>query len=654
MRAFRDSNFAALLLMLVASIGFTPAAQAKPRIQQIVEDAARTRRLPATDPVLAAPVSQICEPGAKWIRLGFSDLTLGSYDTLTLTSDGGDSYTFEGQHWNNRSFHARALRGSCVNIHAYFGHPDSRYRIDSYQFSAAALDASEIIVAGAGDICDSTPADCGATSDLVVAINPAMVFTAGDNAYTSGTLTEYTTRYGPTWGRFKDLTSPTPGNHDYLTTGASGYFDYFNGAGAQTGPAGDRSKGYYSFDVGEWHFIALNTMSGSTISSTQLAWLDQDLAANTKPCTAAYFHHPLVSRGIYTGSTAVKPIYDRLYAAKADLVLVGHDHNYQRYAKMTPDQVAADNGLRQIIVGTGGRDFYALSGTHPLLRASQDDTWGVLKLTLTATGYSGEFVPVAGKTWTDSFSGTCNNAPSPNTLPTAGFGFTASNLTVTFSDSSSDSDGSVVSRNWNFGDGITSTSTNPSHTYAAAGTYDVTLTVTDDDGASDSITKAVTVTAANIAPTANFSISTSGLTATFTNKSTDSDGTIVARSWNFGDGTSSTSTNPTHTYASIGTYNVTLTVTDDDGAKASITRAVPTLTLSGTLYRVDGLVRVDLAWTGARTTKVDLFRNSRKLLTTTNDGAHTDLTGFSGTGKVTYRVCESGKPICSRVISLNY
>ncbi|HEV8696034.1 MAG TPA: hypothetical protein VGQ93_17885, partial [Lysobacter sp.] len=177
MSAFRDSNFASLLLALVALIGFNSTAQAKPRIQQLAEDVAQTRRLPAVDSVLGAPVTQVCERGAKWIRLGFAELTLGNYDTLTLSSNGGDSYTFDGRAWNDRSFYARALRGSCVDIRTSFGHPDSHYRIDSFQFSTTALESTEVVAAGAGDICDSTPADCGATSDLIVAINPTTVFT---------------------------------------------------------------------------------------------------------------------------------------------------------------------------------------------------------------------------------------------------------------------------------------------------------------------------------------------------------------------------------------------------------------------------------------------------------------------------------------------
>jgi PKD repeat protein len=170
---------------------------------------------------------------------------------------------------------------------------------------------------------------------------------------------------------------------------------------------------------------------------------------------------------------------------------------------------------------------------------------------------------------------------APNNPPTANFTFTTNNLTASFTDTSTDSDGTIQSWSWNFGDSGTSTQQNPSHTYAAAGTYSVTLTVTDDDGATDSETKSVTVTAPNNPPTANFTFITDDLTASFTDTSTDSDGTIQSWSWNFGDSGTSTQQNPSHTYATAGTYSVTLTVTDDDGATDSETKSVTVSSGSG-------------------------------------------------------------------------
>jgi hypothetical protein len=393
----------------VALLLLPAGGAARQRTVQLAEDGVQERRLPArSGPLAKAPATRVCQPGARWLRLKFDDLTLRSYDSLLLTSSGGDRLLLEGSRWNDRRFTTRALRGSCVDIRPAFGSPQSRYRVQAYQFSTQALEDVAVVVAGAGDICDPTPADCGRTADVIESINPTAVFTAGDNAYHSGTLDQYNTLYDPNWGRFKALTSPSPGNHDYFTTGAAGYFDYFNGAGNQAGPAGDRSRGYYSYDVGDWHFVALNTMNGGPVAAAQLSWLQADLQATTKPCIAAYFHHPLVSRGEYLGYAQLKPMVDILTAARADLMLVGHDHNYQRYAKMDSNQIARADGIRQVVVGTGGRNFYGLHGTHPLLQASQDHTWGVLRLSLTASGYTGTFMPVAGSSWTDSFSASCN------------------------------------------------------------------------------------------------------------------------------------------------------------------------------------------------------------------------------------------------------
>ncbi|UXI70459.1 metallophosphoesterase [Tahibacter amnicola] len=375
---------------------------------QLVEDSAFTKAVetPTMLGKLAAPVNQVCEPGAHWIRVGFRELTLDQYDALQLTSSGGDSVVLEGNHWNGRQFSTRALRGECVQIKAWFGSAKSRFQLDNYQYGTKALAETTVTVAGAGDICDST--DCKRTADLIRAINPVAVFTAGDNAYSNGTLSEYNGHYNTYWGPFKSFTHPTPGNHEYNTSGASGYFDYFNGTGVQTGIAGTRGKGYYSWDVGDWHFIALNSNISMSAGSAQETWLRSDLAANTKPCTAAVWHHPIVSRGNYTGSSSVQPLWNALYDAKADLVLVGHDHNYQRYGKANKSLAADPKGLRQILIGTGGRGFYALSGSHPLLERANANTYGVLKLTLSSTGYQADFVPVAGSTFTDTVSGQCN------------------------------------------------------------------------------------------------------------------------------------------------------------------------------------------------------------------------------------------------------
>jgi hypothetical protein len=410
------------------AVALMGTAVAKERVVQIREASAQTRVLPANASrsiLTAASSTRVCEAGAKWMRLDFRSLKLQGYDSLVLKSSGGDRYVLQGKHWNNRSFSSRALRGSCVDIQPYFSSRDSGYDVASFSYGTRALTAEPVVVAGAGDICDSNTQYCKATSDLIVEINPTAVFTAGDNTYENGTLSEFTSMYEPSWGRFKSKIRPAPGNHEYQLGNANGYFDYFTGVLSGTGA--DRTKGYYSWDVGDWHFISLNTMSGSSISTAQMQWLRDDLAANTKPCTAAYFHHPRWSVGYYSNNANVQPFYDELYKAKADLILVGHDHNYQRSKKINASGQPAADGFRQVLVGTGGRGFYSFRTTDTnVAEVHNDKTHGVLKLTLSATSYVADFVPViyAGQTpdqaFRDNFSATCNKANTGTTYSVSG------------------------------------------------------------------------------------------------------------------------------------------------------------------------------------------------------------------------------------------
>ena len=240
-----------------------------------------------------------------------------------------------------------------------------------------------------------------------------------------------------------------------------------------------------------------------------------------------------------------------------------------------------------------------------------------------------------------SLSGGSTNSP-----PTADFSYTTTDLTAYFADLSTDSDGSITAWAWDFGDGNTSTAQNPSHAYAASGTYAVSLTVTDDDGAADATSKDVTVSSSttNNPPTADFTYTTIDLTANFTDQSTDSDGSVVGWSWNFGDGNTSTSQNPSHTYAAAGTYTVSLTVTDDDGATDATSQDVTVssssggITLTATGYKVRGSQKVDLEWSGAAGTTVDVYRDGVKITTTENDGFYTDNIGNVGGGSYTYQI----------------
>lgn len=249
------------------------------------------------------------------------------------------------------------------------------------------------------------------TRDAIPRNPSTVVFTAGDNAYGNGTASEFSNCYGPTWGRHKDRTRPAPGNHDYGTSGGSGYFNYF-------GPVvGSPGQGWYSYDLGAWHVIVLNSncssVGGCGAGSPQEQWLRADLAASSARCTVAIWHHPRFNSGRAHGNnTAVGPLWNALYDFGAELVVNGHEHLYERFAPQRPDGTA-DNafGIREIIAGAGGNSLYQLGSPKPNSQVRNNTTNGVLKLTLRADGYDFNFIPVAGKTFTDSGSGTCHDRP---------------------------------------------------------------------------------------------------------------------------------------------------------------------------------------------------------------------------------------------------
>ncbi len=260
---------------------------------------------------------------------------------------------------------------------------------------------ASVVLVGAGDI-----ANCGSGAEQTARLLdniPGTVFTAGDNAYPDGAGARFARCYDPTWGRHKARTRPSPGNHDYGTGGAAGYFKYF---GDNAGPAG---RGYYSYDLGDWHIIALNSNIDMSAGSAQEQWLRADLAANPKDCTLAYWHHPRFSSGSHGSSTGPQPLWQALYEAGAEVVVVGHDHNYQRFAPQTPTgQADPQRGIRQFVAGMGGASHYRFRSSIANTETYNVDTYGVLKLTLGPGTYAWEFVPVAGKSYHDSGSGTCH------------------------------------------------------------------------------------------------------------------------------------------------------------------------------------------------------------------------------------------------------
>jgi hypothetical protein len=259
----------------------------------------------------------------------------------------------------------------------------------------------------AGDIANGDPAARG-TANVVQSINPDVVLTAGDNAYPNGSLDDFTRFYEPTWGAFKAKTRPSVGNHEYQTPGASGYFDYFNGVGNGSGPAGAPGEGYYSFDIGSWHMIALNNYVGMSAGSAQEQWLKGDLAATTQPCIAAYMHAPRWTSGTHKGNPATGPLVDDLFAARADLLLTGHNHQYERFARQNPTGGAdPQNGIREFVVGTGGAPFYGFGAPEPNSQVRDHTSHGVLKLTLHANSYDWEFRPSDGA-FTDAGTNACH------------------------------------------------------------------------------------------------------------------------------------------------------------------------------------------------------------------------------------------------------
>jgi calcineurin-like phosphoesterase family protein len=268
----------------------------------------------------------------------------------------------------------------------------------------------EPVLVGAGDIADCTQTTTDERTTTVEATARLLdniegtVFTAGDNAYPSGTDEDFENCYDPTWGRHKARTYPATGNHEYETANASGYFNYFGAA------AGDPGEGYYSYDLGEWHVVALNSNIAVDPSSAQYDWLRADLASNTATCTVAYWHHPLFSSGeVHGNQDQMKPTWEVLYAANVDVVVTSHDHIYERFAPQDPNGVAdSARGIREFVVGTGGASLHPIEEAKPNSEVQNDDTHGVLKLTLHSTSYDWEFVPIAGKTFTDSGSDSCH------------------------------------------------------------------------------------------------------------------------------------------------------------------------------------------------------------------------------------------------------
>lgn len=256
-------------------------------------------------------------------------------------------------------------------------------------------DSNPVIVAVGDIVCSfhfPSISECQEkeTAKLVEKINPVAVLTLGDLQYPSGSHKDFAKYYDKSWGNFKEKTYPTLGNHEYETKAALGYFDYFGKR------AGERGKGYYSFDIGEWHLVAINSncwaVGGCQKDSPQELWLRDDLSKNKTKCILAFWHHPLFSEGSHKNNEFMKDIWETLFQFKADVVLNGHDHLYERFAKQDAKGNKSIEGIREFIVGTGGRSLYNFATNLNNREARDNLSYGVLKMILKKDSYSWEFI----------------------------------------------------------------------------------------------------------------------------------------------------------------------------------------------------------------------------------------------------------------------
>ena len=242
---------------------------------------------------------------------------------------------------------------------------------------------------GAGDIAFCDQGNSMGVSKLLDTVGGTL-FTLGDNAYMNGTMREYQECYGPTWGRHKARTRPTPGNHEYHTAGAAPYFEYF---GANAGFSG---VGYYSFDLGAWHILSLNSEIDTRSFSPQGIWLQNELESNPTKCTLAYWHKPKFSSGPNGNHPHMEPFWNILYDAGVDVILNGHDHLYERFAPQDPiGRPDGRAGIRQFTVGTGGVPLYEFRTLIQPNSERRIRQHGILKLTLMTDSYQWEFLPLS-------------------------------------------------------------------------------------------------------------------------------------------------------------------------------------------------------------------------------------------------------------------
>jgi Calcineurin-like phosphoesterase len=403
------------------------------------------------------------------------------------------------------------------------------------------------VLVGAGDIalCRSPEAVARveATAALLaaelLANSGVTVATFGDNAYPKGAATDFAECYDPFWGQFKERTRPSPGNHEYETPGASGYFNYFGAA------AGDPNEGYYSYDLGSWHVISLNSNcssvpGGCAAGSPQEQWLREDLAAHSNTCTLAYWHHPRFSSGFHGDETSVAPFWDALYQAGADVVLNGHDHNYERFAPQNPGgQADPTQGIREFVVGTGGAEFRSIEGIKPNSESQIADTIGIIKMTLHPDGYDWQFLTAPVGAVEDTGSARCHGAPTGPPSSTTGVSTTGAT-------------------------GTTAATTTSTAGTTTSTTGIVTRTTTGTTGATTSITRSTgTTTGTTAGTTGKTGTTTRTTTGTTTGTPGTSTGTITGASTDATSGASNTGAATTGDTTSANENVIRDTIPDD-------------------------------------------------------------------------------------------
>jgi len=351
---------------------------------------------------------------------------------------------------------------------------------DSADPLRALMEGEPVVLVGAGDIGECTTDGDEVTAALLDNI-PGTVMTVGDNAYPDGSTTDFQNCFEPNWGRHKARIRPATGNHDYHTPGAAGYFAYFGAA------AGDPDKGYYSYQLGAWHIVVLNSSTDMSAASPQIRWLREDLAASGARCTAAYWHHPRFTSTTRSDDTTLpRAAWEVLWEAGADVVISAHQHHYERFLPQKPGGTRDPMyGIRQFVVGTGGDLGEPFGPPHPNSEIRDNSSYGVLKLTLESQRYRWEFVPGPGQTLRDQGTGECHGPPPAGLPPVAAVGgpYTGAG-TIRFNGGQSrDPDGDLpLTYVWDFGDGQTGSQATPTHTYSRDGVYQVTLTVRDARG----------------------------------------------------------------------------------------------------------------------------------------------------------------------------